>query len=120
MKRTGTTLLAQLNALPPFQVRLLALNGSRPIATKELAAKAGLSCDTIKRLSRSETWVGYELKTIISFTSACGVDLLHQKYARLKLMRMIKSARGPAHLNSPQRRYWNSIFTGEKLWRKTS
>jgi hypothetical protein len=111
------SLLATLDRLPPWQARILAMDGRKPISTPALAAKAGLSRATIKSLARANTWVGYELSTILKFTAACGIDLLKQKYPRQKLLRMMQSTRGPAHLSTSQRKYWNSIFAGERNWR---
>jgi hypothetical protein len=118
MPQTENTLLSVMDRLPPYQVRLLALDGRKPISTLKLAQKSGLSPFTIKSLARAETWIGYELSTIIAFTNACNVDLLKQKYARQKISRWMRSNRPPPHLSTRQMKYWNSIFSGEKNWRK--
>lgn len=113
-------LLTVLNQLPPYQVRLLALDGRRPLSTRELALKSGLSRATIKTLTRSESWYPFELSTIIKFTKACNIDLLHQKAAHKKLLRMMKAQHGPPHLNTPQRKFWSAVFAGEKQWRQAA
>jgi hypothetical protein len=111
-------LLAALDRLPPWQVRLLALDGREPMTTRQLSAKSGLSRATIKALARANSWYSFELSTIVKFTDACGIDLVCQKRARQKLAQLMRAARGPAHLRTPMRRYWQSILTGEKEWRK--
>lgn len=115
---TSNELLEHLNRLAPWKCRVLALDGRRPLRTNELAAKSSLSPATIKALTRADSWLAFEMSTIVKFTAACGVDLLHQSEAQKKLRQMMRARSGPGHLSTPQRRYWNSIFTGEKVWRK--
>lgn len=114
------TFLAFCDQMAPWKCRVQAKDGRRPLTTKELSAKSGLSPATIKKLTRSDSWLPFEMSTIVKFTTACGVDLVHQKYAHQRLLRIMQSRRGPAHLNTSQRKYWNSVFTGERNWRAKS
>jgi hypothetical protein len=45
---------------------------------------------------------------------------MHQKRPREILQRMFASKLGPKHLRTSQRKYWNSVFTGEPWRQKAS
>jgi hypothetical protein len=112
-------LIGTLDTYPPRVVRALAIRGGAVLSTRELAAKSGLSPATIKALARADSWMGFEIRTAVLFTRAVGVDLLHMKRPSEKLKRMLSSKHGPPHLRTQQKRYWISVLTGDKNWRKT-
>jgi hypothetical protein len=111
------TFLEYIDHLHPMACRLLAVKDGVPMSTEDLAKASGLHPSTIKALARANSWGKFRISTLIAYASACGVDLMHQKRCRERLKRMLTSKRGPKHLAAGNRRYWQSILTGEKQWR---
>jgi hypothetical protein len=114
------TFLEYIDHLHPMACRLLAVKDGVPMSTEDLAKASGLHPSTIKALARKQTWVGVRVETVVAYTKACGIDLMHQKRPREILQRMFASKLGPKHLRTSQRKYWNSVFTGEPWRQKAS
>lgn len=68
-------LLEFFDRMPPCVCRLVARgkHGRRGLSVRELAARSGLSKDTISRLSRATSWREH-LRYVAVFSEACGVD----------------------------------------------
>lgn len=71
-------ILARLNKFPPCLCRLVARKdgGMKLMSNRDIAARAGLSKSSVIKISRLERWDTLPLKTVESFSRACGVDLL--------------------------------------------
>jgi len=121
------TLLDKLTALPPYKLRLLARHKwkRRPMTSQQIADRSGLTKMTVQRLSRCRSWNKITVETMLRFSAACGVEMLHQRRA----MQYIKESDGfknAAHLKKPTassrmhtEKYFESILNGSTHWRGT-
>lgn len=81
-------LLIFLDRFPPKLCRFVATDrsGHRPLTTREIAKRGGLSTGRVSELSLKNTWRGVQVETVQAFAHGCGVDLfrLSQKNRFLK------------------------------------
>ena len=99
------TLLEVINQFPPTLVRAVARtrNGRKPISDSEISRRSGLSKDSVARISRLRSWDTIGVNTMDSFSTACGVNLLHVRrhidyLRRRKKVAVLKSPRQTALL----------------------
>lgn len=91
------TLLDCLKSMPPYLVRLLARNGSRPLTCYEIAERSGLSSTRVKKISRADNWLNIKTGETIRFMAACGVEVLHLKKP-LRVVRATNNLRMARHI----------------------
>lgn len=98
-----------LEEFPPCLCRLLARKpgkSRKPLTSREIANAAGLSRDVVDQISRETSWDSIRIADMISFTRACGLDILHMKRHREYIKR-----KNWAHLrHSPSQRYLESLM----------
>lgn len=111
------TLLAKLQSLPPYKVRLHARHKHKrvPMTNDEIAERSGLSPETVRRLSHLESWNTVAVETLLRFCAACGVEMLRQKRAR-QFERETNGFKSAAHLRHPstQPHFFEAIRDGRK------
>ena len=73
------TLIQTLNRFPPCLCRLVARKGRTPLTLAQIASLSGLSVSTVRALSAKKSWCGVSIDAVQSFSSACGVDILHPR-----------------------------------------
>jgi hypothetical protein len=103
-------LLEHLNQFGPNKCRFLARskNGNRPASERELAKRSGLSHSTIQRISRAKSWDNFTLDTIVSFTLACGIDLMKPRTSFYYKVR--RSKRYIEKMSGQQRRFYATLL----------
>lgn len=71
------TIRERANRMPPMLVRVLARknHGLAPMSNEEIAAKSGISTNTIVRLSTRKNWDDVTVRVMDGFCRACGVNL---------------------------------------------
>lgn len=105
------TILDIAEKFPPCVCRYLARknHGHKPMTVRDIAEKSGLGKSTVAKLSLLRTWKGVSIDTVVSFSLACGVDLLNPHKVTEYLRRSKR-----AHLDnvSPiQRKFFHKLFT---------
>lgn len=66
--------------LPPVAVRLLARQRwGRPLTSREIADKSGLTVGQVEFVSERTSWDGVEVAVFRRFTSGCGLDFFDRK-----------------------------------------
>lgn len=117
MRDCGPNLQAHINRMPPWQCRMIAWRQR----TRDIAGKAGIPYWLARQMSWAETWDAYKVKDIQAFTTACGIDLLHQKYPRDKFNKIVQSMDGKGGpLKDRRRAFWLALMGGRKDWRTKS
>ena len=74
------TLWKRFEGKPPILIRLLArLRHGRPLTSKEIAQRSGLSLGKVEFLSEASSWNGIDVPTAKAFLRGCDVDIFHRK-----------------------------------------
>ncbi len=70
-------LLAKVDRLPPFVVRLMARkkNGREPLSYTEIANASGVKRSRVATILVAKTWKGVPIDVADNIATACGVDL---------------------------------------------
>jgi hypothetical protein len=92
-----SSLVENLNRLPPCLVRLIARDPRHPgrrLPLLRIAQRAGLSYGAVARLSLKRSWSNVTPRVIDCFCSACGVDILHPKRSLQYLKRTLSHPNG--------------------------
>lgn len=83
------TLLAKLNAHPPFMVRVLARKpNGKPMSGPEIAALGGINADMVRRLSHLTSWESVSIGVAARFMFGCRYDPFHAKNHNRYVRRM--------------------------------
>ena len=92
--------MSHFDQLPPALCRLLAAKnrGRKPLSTRAIADKSGLSKSVVDKVSKLTTWDDVSVSTMLRFTQACGVDILHIKSTIRRIRRLQKP-----HLHAGQK-----------------
>lgn len=97
---------------PPCLCRFIARkkNGHAPLSVRELAQKSGLSKSKVATMSLLESWKGIAIEDVLSFSQACGVDLMRPRDARAYLKSSAK-----VHIQNAdpaQKKFFLRLFKG--------
>ena len=119
------TLLDKLTTLPPYKLRLLARHKwkRRPMTNLQISERSGLALETVRRLSRCRSWNKITVETMLRFSAACGVEMLHQRRA-IQFIKESDGFKNAAHLKKSSNesrmhteKYFESVLNGGTHWR---
>ena len=102
------TLMEFLEHWPPRLVRLLARRRWRPMSSREIARRGGLSPGWVNKLSLRDSWAGVSVDMVDRFARGCGVDLFSMRRQK----RFLHGAKW-AHTRSgtlTQRRFYERLM----------
>lgn len=95
-------IIQQCDTLPPVIVRFLARRNYRLLSILEISAASGLSACCVKNISRLSSWRGLSLEDCLSFSQACGHDLLRPRRNLQYVSHFLRTGLGFSHLSKTQ------------------
>lgn len=116
----------RIDKYPPVLVRLMARsprsygsgNGTRPLTTKEIASRSGLTVSMVEGLSHSTTWRGVDVYTVRDFTVACGVDFTNPLH--MKRLSQYLQKRGAFHYLRKDDKWGDYYVHLVRVWRDSA